>query len=61
MLRFAGDIAIAEREKDLGNMLTKMNDSCKEYGMKISKNKTKILICSKQELTSNVIKLKVKD
>lgn len=53
MLRFTDDIAmIAGIEEDLGNMLIKMNDSSKEYGMKINKNKTKILICSKQELTS---------
>lgn len=39
---------VAESEEDLGKMLIKMNDSCKEYGMKINKSKTKILICSKQ-------------
>jgi len=56
MLHFSNDIPmIAGSEEDLGNMLTKMNDSCKEYGMKINKKKTKILICSKQELTSNII------
>ncbi|KAF0733289.1 Retrovirus-related Pol polyprotein LINE-1 [Aphis craccivora] len=55
MLHFADDIAlIAESEEALGNMLTKMNDSCKEYNMKINKSKTKILICSKQELLSNI-------
>lgn len=55
MLRFADDIAlIAESEEALGNMLTKMNDSCKEYKMKINKSKTKILICSKQESLSNI-------
>jgi len=55
ILRFADDISmIAESEDELGNMLTKMNDSCKEYGMKINENKTKILICSKQELISNI-------
>ncbi|KAF0761648.1 Retrovirus-related Pol polyprotein LINE-1 [Aphis craccivora] len=55
MLRFADDIAfIAESEEVLGNMLTKMNDSCKEYKMKINKSKTKISICSKQELLSNI-------
>lgn len=31
-----------------------MNDSCKEYKMKINKNKTKILICSKQALISDL-------
>lgn len=36
-------------------MLKKMYDSCKEYGMKINKSKIKILICSKQESTSNTI------
>lgn len=46
---------IAESEEDLGNMLTKMNDSCKEYRMKINKSKIKILICNTQELTSNII------
>lgn len=55
MLRFADDNSlIAESEEALGNMLTKMNDSCKEYKMKINKSKTKILICSKQELLSNI-------
>lgn len=50
MLHFADDIAlIAESEEALGNMLTKMNDSSKEYKVKINKSKTKILICSKQE------------
>jgi len=56
MLYFTNDIAMKlEKEEDLGNILTKMNDSCKEYGIKINKNKTKILICSKQELISNII------
>ncbi|CAI6362900.1 unnamed protein product [Macrosiphum euphorbiae] len=55
MLCFADDIAlIAESEEGLGNMLTKMNDSCEEYKMNINKSKTKILICSKQELLSNI-------
>lgn len=55
MLSFSDDIAlIAESDEALGNMLTKMNDSCKEYKMKINKSKTKILICSKQELLSNI-------
>jgi len=55
MLRFVDDLAvIAESEKDLGNMLTKMNDSCNEYKMKINKNKSKILICSKKALLSNI-------
>jgi len=36
MLCFANELTmIAECGEDLGNMLTKMNDSCKEYGMKI--------------------------
>uniref|UniRef100_A0A2S2QAL0 Reverse transcriptase domain-containing protein n=1 Tax=Sipha flava TaxID=143950 RepID=A0A2S2QAL0_9HEMI len=45
---------IVESEEALGNILTKMNDSCKEYKMKINNSKTKILICSKQKLLSNI-------
>jgi len=55
MLRFAIDKAvITKSEENLGNMLTKMNDSFNEYKMKINKNKTKILICSKKALFSNI-------
>jgi len=44
MLYFVDDIPwIAESEEELCNMLTKMNDSCKKYKMKINKSKTKIL------------------
>jgi len=38
---------VANSEEDLGNMLTKMNDSYKEYGMKKNNSQTKILINSK--------------
>jgi len=47
-------VIIEESEKELGNMLTKLNDSCKQYKIKINKNKTKLLICSKQALFSNI-------
>lgn len=36
-------------------MLTKINETCKEYKIKINKNgKTKILICNKQALFFNI-------
>jgi len=55
MLRFADDIAvIAENEEDLSNMLKKMNDTLKEYHMKINQRKTKVLICSKQQIYANI-------
>lgn len=42
VLRFADDVAIiTESEEDLGNMLKKMNDSCKEYGIKKTRAKLK--------------------
>jgi len=53
MLRFTDDIAVI-LEEDLGNMLTKMNDNCNEYKIKINKNKTNILICNKEALLSYI-------
>lgn len=56
MFHFIDDLAmIAKSEDNLDNMLIKMNDSWKKYIMKINKIKLKILICSKQELTFNII------
>lgn len=55
IFRFKNDIVmIVENEKALGNMLTKMNDSCKEYKTKINKNKTKILIYNKQAVIPSI-------
>lgn len=56
MLRFIDYIAMrVESEEELGKILTKINDSCKQYKMKINKSKRKILICSKQVQTSDII------
>lgn len=55
MLRFADDIAvIGESEEDITNMLEKINDTLKEHYMKINQRKTKILICSKQQIYANI-------
>lgn len=35
-------------------MLTKMNDNCKEYKVKINKKETKILIFNKHALNLNI-------
>lgn len=56
MLRFVDDIAvIVEGEEELGDILTKMNDTLNEYNTKINRNKTKILICRKQPLNLDII------
>lgn len=56
MIRISDDVALTvETEEELDNTLTKMKDSCKEYIMKIKKNKTKILVYSKQLLSLNTI------
>jgi len=55
ILRFADDITvITESEEDLGNMLTKINDSCNKFKIKININKTKILKCSIKALLLNI-------
>lgn len=56
MLRFADDTAtIADIKKEWRDMLTKMNNSFKQCNMKTNKNKTKILVCSKHILNSDII------
>jgi len=55
IMLFGNDISvIAENEDDLGNMITKLNNGGNEYKIKINKNETKILICSKKALHSNI-------
>jgi len=47
-LRFADDIAFCtEKEEDLQILLEKTEDIFGNYGMKLNKNKTKVMSCSK--------------
>lgn len=56
MLRFADDTAtIADIKEEWRDMLIKMNNSFKQCNMKTNKYKTKILVCSKQILNSDII------
>lgn len=56
IIRFENYIVmIVENEKELSNMLIKMNDSCKEYKMKINNNQTEILIYNKQAVILYII------
>jgi len=45
----------AESEENITNMLEKMNNTLKEYYTKKNQQKTKIIIiCSKQQICSNI-------
>ena len=51
MLWFAGDTAvIAEAERDLKKVLTKMERTLTSYNLKINKKKTKILVAEKRKI-----------
>lgn len=57
MLRFADNITvITDNEKDLQNILEKMNLTMKnEHNIKINRAKTKVLVCSHNERTQTRI------
>lgn len=50
ILHFVYDITMIVESEDLDKILSKMNNSNNEYNIKNVKNKTKKLICSKNEL-----------
>ena len=48
-IRFADDMTLlAEDERMLKNMLTELNESCEDYGMKINISKTKTMVIGRK-------------
>ncbi|KAJ4443092.1 hypothetical protein ANN_04742 [Periplaneta americana] len=48
-IRFADDMGLsAEEEMILNDMILELNDSCKQYGMKITANKTKSMVIGRK-------------
>ena len=44
-LRYADDaVLVADKKKKLQEMIDKLNDTCKEYGMDINVRKTKVMV-----------------
>lgn len=55
LVRFADDIAlVAESEEELTQFLSIMNNIFISYDMKINKKKTKVLVCSREPIFTNI-------
>lgn len=57
MLRFADDIAVIKKKKTYKAQLTcstKLTGTLKEQYMQINQRKTKVLVCSRQQIYENI-------
>jgi len=56
-LRYADDAAfVTDEEAELQNIITRVSDTCKEYGMEINTKKTKMMVISKTgNTTCNIV------
>ena len=54
-IRYADDtVLLAESESKLQLLVQSLNDKCREYGMSLNENKTKVMVLEGSEINENI-------